>query len=179
MIGLVHIGFGAVSLVLLPNHTAFAALGGYPFWAGLFFIVSGSLAVSAEKHLNTSLVKCSVGMNITSSIMALVGIVLYLTELSLNSAFKNCGHLNQDKYSCERSYQIGTGLGILLFLFTSLEFCIAVSTTHFGCLAVCCNNERAITFMQYTIYHGGMNPVEGNPAPPATSAALSSKEDAC
>ncbi|XP_053253476.1 membrane-spanning 4-domains subfamily A member 12-like [Podarcis raffonei] len=177
MIGLVHIGFGAVSLVLLPYHTVFAALGGYPFWAGLFFIVSGSLAVSAEKYLNTSLVKCSVGMNITSSIMALVGIVLYLTELCLNSLCPCC-HVTCSS-ALQLSYQIGTGLGILLFLFTSLEFCIAVSTTHFGCLAVCCNNERAITFMQYTIYQGGMNSAEGNPAPPASSAAISSKEEAC
>ncbi|XP_033029455.1 membrane-spanning 4-domains subfamily A member 12-like [Lacerta agilis] len=177
MIGLVHIGFGAVSLVLVHDsmyrYLVFAAVGGYPFWAGLFFIISGSLAVSVEKYLNTSMVKCCVGMNITSSIMALVGIVLYLTELCLNHYSPTLAI-----YSRELSHQIGTGLGVLLFLFTSLEFCIAVSTAHFGCLAVCCNNERAITFMQYPIYRGGVNPAEGNPAPPASSAELSSKEEA-
>nr|XP_034959763.1 membrane-spanning 4-domains subfamily A member 12-like [Zootoca vivipara] len=122
-------------------------------------------------------VKCCVGMNITSSIMALIGIVLYLMELCLNAVQTKRNYPNQDN-SHKLSYQIGTGLGVLLFLFTSLEFCIAVFTAHFGCLAVCCNNERAITFMQYTTFRGGVNPGEDNPAPPASSAALSSKEEA-
>nr|XP_034958743.1 membrane-spanning 4-domains subfamily A member 12-like [Zootoca vivipara] len=115
MIGLVHIGFGAVSLVLISyyQYMIFAAFGGYPFWAGLFFIISGSLAVSVEKYLNTSMVKCCVGMNITSSIMALIGIVLYLMELCLNAVRKDRYYPNQDKYSHEVSEQVPKNVDIV------------------------------------------------------------------
>ncbi|KAF7245421.1 Membrane-spanning 4-domains subfamily A member 15 [Varanus komodoensis] len=52
LIGLMHIGFGAVSLAATRNSDfiPLAAIGGYPFWGGVFFIVSGSLSVAAEKN---------------------------------------------------------------------------------------------------------------------------------
>ncbi|XP_015677273.1 membrane-spanning 4-domains subfamily A member 8 isoform X2 [Protobothrops mucrosquamatus] len=86
MIGLVHIGFGAVSLCLIPSYYLIVSgLGGYPFWGGIFFISSGSLCVAAVNRPNRCLVQSSVGMNTTSAIMALIGIILYLCEIIMNN----------------------------------------------------------------------------------------------
>ncbi|XP_077177213.1 membrane-spanning 4-domains subfamily A member 8-like [Paroedura picta] len=162
MVGLMHIGFGAVSIwqVYFPV----AAFGGYPFWGGLFFIISGSLSVSVENQLSKSLVQCSVGMNITSAVMALVGVILYISELSI-------------QYSYSYRNPVGLGLGVLLLLFSLLEFCITVSTAHFGCQVACCKNDPTMVLVPYTVNSGvaypGGNPAppvahaEGNPAPPA------------
>ncbi|XP_077177216.1 membrane-spanning 4-domains subfamily A member 12-like isoform X2 [Paroedura picta] len=131
MVGLMHIGFGALSFFLsYEYYVPVAAFGGYPFWGGLFFIISGSISVSAENHLSKSLVQCSVGMNIS----------------------------------------VGVGLGILLLFFSLLEFCITVSTAHFGCQVACCKNDPTMVFMPYTI-NGDMACAESSSAPPAYEAA--------
>ncbi|XP_044872985.1 membrane-spanning 4-domains subfamily A member 15-like isoform X2 [Mauremys mutica] len=60
--GLMHIGFGGVSAVFVEYYISISILGGYPFWGGLFFVISGSLSVAAENRGNICL---SVGKGIT------------------------------------------------------------------------------------------------------------------
>ncbi|XP_015283831.1 PREDICTED: membrane-spanning 4-domains subfamily A member 8-like, partial [Gekko japonicus] len=157
MIGLMHIGFGAVSLTVFGQvYIPLAAVGGYPFWGAIFFIISGSLSVSVENHLSKSLVKCSMGMNITSAVMALTGIILYISELIVNIL---PGDTNP----------VGVGLGVLLLFFSLLEFGITVSTAHFGCQVTCCNDDPDMVFVPYTV-SGGVACAEGHPAPPAYEA---------
>ncbi|XP_026580301.1 membrane-spanning 4-domains subfamily A member 15-like, partial [Pseudonaja textilis] len=89
MIGLIHIGFGAVSLCLFSSYYfTLSGIGGYPFWGGIFFISSGSVCIAAANRPKYALVKSSVGLNITSAIMALTGIILYLCELIFSSGFR-------------------------------------------------------------------------------------------
>nr|XP_034980041.1 membrane-spanning 4-domains subfamily A member 8-like [Zootoca vivipara] len=165
LIGLIHIGFGSVSAVLCTWLLTLATVGGYPFWGGLFFIISGSLSVSAEKHATRCLVRCSVGMNITSAVMALVGIILYLVELSV-------GPFSFRSYDYEYYWAKGlsTGFAVVFLLFSSLEFCIAVSLAHLGCKLSCCSNDPAMVYVPYTV---DAAPAEGNcvppPPPPATA----------
>uniref|UniRef100_A0A8D0B898 Membrane-spanning 4-domains subfamily A member 8-like n=1 Tax=Salvator merianae TaxID=96440 RepID=A0A8D0B898_SALMN len=160
MIGLIHIGFGAVSAVLSSRYyISLATIGGYPFWGGLFFIISGSLSVSVEKNLTSSLVQCSVGLNITSAVMALIGIILYCAEFSIFSFLPDPGDWHN--YA---SQSMHTGLSVLLFLFSLLEFCIAVSTAHFGCKATCCKNDPETIAVPYVISGTTMTPAQGNPA---------------
>ncbi|XP_077177229.1 membrane-spanning 4-domains subfamily A member 12-like [Paroedura picta] len=164
MVGLMHIGFGAVSVLIRQVYTPLAAIGGYPFWGGVFFIISGSLSVSVENQLSKYLVQCSVGMNITSAVMALIGVILYMSEVS-------------GQYQFTERNPVGLGLGVLLLLFSLLEFCITVSTAHFGCQVACCKNDPTMVLVPYTVNSGvaypGGNPAppvahaEGNPAPPA------------
>nr|XP_060627308.1 uncharacterized protein LOC132772285 isoform X8 [Anolis sagrei ordinatus] len=95
IIGIMHIGFGAVPIHLFSStYQPLSAAGGYHIWGGLLFIVSGSLSVAVEKRLNPCLVKCNVGMNIVSAIVALVGIVLCIHEL----------HSNQHTYETNKRY---------------------------------------------------------------------------
>ncbi|XP_062974458.1 uncharacterized protein LOC134393360 [Elgaria multicarinata webbii] len=172
IIGLIHIGFGAVSIAIIGPYyfIPVAAYGGYPFWGGIFFIASGSLSVSAEKHLTSALVKCSVGMNITSAAMASVGIILYIAELALNRhSYRYYGN----EYSYDGLKSVGTGLSVLLLLFTLLEFCITVSAAHFGCQAACCKGDQpTMIFVPYPASGVNTTSTEDNPPPPAYGAAV-------
>ncbi|XP_026577144.1 membrane-spanning 4-domains subfamily A member 8-like isoform X2 [Pseudonaja textilis] len=96
MIGLIHIFFGIVIFTLpFPSHYGVIIPGGYPFWGGIFFISSGSLCVAAANLPNCGLVKSSVGMNITSAIMALCGIILYMCELIIYSPLTRHQYISQ------------------------------------------------------------------------------------
>ncbi|XP_032075514.1 membrane-spanning 4-domains subfamily A member 8-like [Thamnophis elegans] len=154
LIGLIHIGFGAIALCLFSRYyLALSAIGGYPFWGGIFFISSGSLCVAAANSPNHGLVKSSVGLNITSAIMALTGIMLYISELIINSipAFEG----------------VGFGLSFVLLLFSLLEFCIAVSLAHFGCQSVCCTDAQpTMVFVPYQVIGDGAVAAEPTPPPP-------------
>ncbi|KAK9410253.1 membrane-spanning 4-domains subfamily A member 15-like [Crotalus adamanteus] len=172
MIGLIHIGFGAaaICLTLFPSYyLILSVIGGYPFWGGIFFISSGSLCVAAVNRPNRGLVKSSVGLNITSAIMALTGIILYLCELIFNSTnfryiyLYNTEDLNQITTIRNVSY----GFSSLLLFFSLLEFCIAVSLAHFGCQATCCSDAQpTMLFVPYQVIGGGADTPEPNPSPP-------------
>uniref|UniRef100_K7FF78 Membrane spanning 4-domains A8 n=1 Tax=Pelodiscus sinensis TaxID=13735 RepID=K7FF78_PELSI len=132
--GLMHIGFSAVCAIFIGYYIPISFIGGYPFWGGFSFIISGSLSVAAEKHHKSCLVKGSLGMNITSAIFSAIGIILLLTELHecsvpnpYNICFSNTSHIHGG----------AKGITAMLFLLTVLEFCIAVSTSHFASEALC------------------------------------------
>uniref|UniRef100_A0A8C5SGW6 Uncharacterized protein n=1 Tax=Laticauda laticaudata TaxID=8630 RepID=A0A8C5SGW6_LATLA len=144
MIGMIHIGFGAVSLCLFPfYYLTLSGIGGYPFWGGIFFISSGSVCVAAENNPKHALVKSSVGLNVTSAVMALIGIILYLCELIFSSGFMRYQY-ESSLDAAERLQGVGYGLSSVLLLFSLLEFCIAVSLAHFGCQACCSDAQVTI-----------------------------------
>ncbi|XP_042302176.1 membrane-spanning 4-domains subfamily A member 8-like isoform X2 [Sceloporus undulatus] len=136
----------------------------------LGFIASGSVTVSAEKRLTQGLVKCSVGMNITSAVMSLIGIILYIITLATYSLY----HYSDYSYQYTSA---GTGLCVLLLLFSLLEFCITVATAHFGCQATCCStNPESVVYVPYTVSGGAMTlPESSATAPPAYDAMYPSK----
>ncbi|XP_032076911.1 membrane-spanning 4-domains subfamily A member 15-like [Thamnophis elegans] len=170
LIGLIHIGFGAVSL-LSSSHEfrAFSANGGYPFWGGIFFISSGSLCVSAANSPNHTLVKSSAGMNITSAIMSLAGIFLYIADLigySVSQRYSSLYPRYSGEYTTDGLSTVGCGLSSVLLLFSVLEFCVTVSLAHFGCQAACCiDGQHTVMFMPYQLIRGGAMAAEPNPPP--------------
>ncbi|XP_015676670.1 membrane-spanning 4-domains subfamily A member 15 [Protobothrops mucrosquamatus] len=171
MIGLIHIGFGAVAicLTLYPFYYLFlSVIGCYPFWGGIFFISSGSLCVAAVNRPNRGLVKSSVGLNITSAIMAVVGIILYLCELIFNSPnFRHIYINNTEDLDITTIENVSYGFSSLLLLFSLLEFCIAVSLAHFGCQATCCSDAQpTMLFVPYQVIGDGAGTTELNPSPP-------------
>ncbi|XP_074087483.1 membrane-spanning 4-domains subfamily A member 8-like [Macrotis lagotis] len=144
LIGLLHIGFGSVlGSVLFKGYTSISFMGGYPFWAGISFLISGSLCVTAQKKsANDCQRSGSVGMNIVSAIFSLVGIILFITELSIFSGSYIC-YDYYPNYQCSNS-GVAPGLGIssVLLIFSLLEFFIACTYSHFGCLMFCSQTNQ-------------------------------------
>ncbi|XP_070787786.1 membrane-spanning 4-domains subfamily A member 8-like [Pituophis catenifer annectens] len=177
LIGLIHIGFGAILLSLFPSYYfSISGIGGYPFLGGILFISSGSLCVAAANRPNRGLVKCSVGMNITSAVLALIGIILYISEVVFNiSGFDPRYMIVSYNYisTCLLTLQgFGCGLSVVLFFFSILEFCIAVSLAHFGCQATCRSDAQPVVnhgFVPYQVIGGGEVAAEPNPPPPPTN----------
>ncbi|XP_066467403.1 membrane-spanning 4-domains subfamily A member 8-like [Tiliqua scincoides] len=173
LIGLIHIGLGGASIPLVSqNYFPMTAVGGYPFWGGLFFIASGSLSVSAAKHFNNGLMKCSLGMNITSAVIASIGIIQYLILLGLHSRF----YVHAYFYDGQSNKLVSAGLaiGVLLLLFSVLEFSITALAAHFGCQATCCNTDTGMVVLPCTVAEDGVTLLEANPTVPADNAADSS-----
>ncbi|KAK9410252.1 membrane-spanning 4-domains subfamily A member 15-like [Crotalus adamanteus] len=85
MIGLIHIGFGAVAICLYPYNLTVSRTGGYPFWGGLFFISTGLLCVVAANRSSHDLMQSSIGMNIASATMALTGIVMCIYQMIVST----------------------------------------------------------------------------------------------
>uniref|UniRef100_A0A8D0B100 Uncharacterized protein n=1 Tax=Salvator merianae TaxID=96440 RepID=A0A8D0B100_SALMN len=165
MIGLIHLGFGVLPAILGGSYIPLAFLKNYPIVGGLLFIASGSVSVSAAKKLNTCLERCSVGMNITSAIASLSGIVLYAVELAVNQSISQI-YLTSSEYPY-RTGSIGTGLCATLLIFTSMEFIITVMVAHYGCRANCCTRDPAITYVPFSVMSNKITNAEDSRRPPA------------
>ncbi|KAM3853641.1 membrane-spanning 4-domains subfamily A member 8-like isoform 3-T3 [Vipera latastei] len=144
----------------------------------LGFISSGSLCVAAANRPNHALVKTSVGLNITSALMALTGIILYLCELIFTSISFRYRYLydNEDLNQITTIRNVGYGFSTLLLFFSLLEFCIAVSLAHFGCQATCCSDAQpTMVFVPYQVIGDGASTPEPNPPPPPTYDSVATK----
>nr|XP_042702264.1 membrane-spanning 4-domains subfamily A member 8-like [Chrysemys picta bellii] len=169
LIGLMHIGFGGLSAAFIQTYIPISFMGGYPFWGGLSFVISGSLSIAAENHQNTCPVRGSLGMNIISAIFSAIGIILFLTELIINANYSSSGL--HPLWFC--ALQVAAkGIAVLLLLFTILEFSIAVSTSYFACLAICYTPNTAMLFRPYVANanFGVPSAQMASPAPPTNVA---------
>ncbi|XP_003826385.1 membrane-spanning 4-domains subfamily A member 12 [Pan paniscus] len=118
----------------------------------LGFIISGSLSVSASKELSRCLVKGSLGMNVVSSILAFIGVILLLVDMCIN------GVAGQDYWAVLS----GKGISAMLMIFSLLEFFIACATAHFA------NQANTVTNMSVLVIP---NMYVRNPVTPASSSA--------
>ncbi|KAL7981165.1 hypothetical protein Chor_005399 [Crotalus horridus] len=158
-IGITGIAFA--SLVSAIDESVF--LIKIPYWGGILYIISGSLAVAAARNPKIPLVikplerseghdfksllseelqatglpvKGMLAMNAISAITAGVGIVV-LSFTVFNFAW-NCNYNGYDtKEKCGEIENIGKGILVVLTVFTILEFCIAISVASFGCKMLC------------------------------------------
>ncbi|KAJ7344216.1 hypothetical protein JRQ81_000166 [Phrynocephalus forsythii] len=87
MTGFIHISFGIILSTLTSVYTSFFVSGEIPFLGGASFIVSGCLSIGAEKSPTECAVKGSQAMNIISAIFALLGILAFIVDLSINGPF--------------------------------------------------------------------------------------------
>ncbi|XP_058383381.1 membrane-spanning 4-domains subfamily A member 8-like [Diceros bicornis minor] len=140
LIGLIHFGLGSITGTVLSGcYIAISFYGGFPFWGGIWFIISGSLSVSAENYPKSScLLNGSLGLNIVSAICSVVGIILFITDLSLAST-----SAYSERYYCH-AWGVTPGMAIsaVLLIFCLLELCIACTSSHFGCQLVCCQQNN-------------------------------------
>uniref|UniRef100_G1Q409 Membrane spanning 4-domains A8 n=1 Tax=Myotis lucifugus TaxID=59463 RepID=G1Q409_MYOLU len=128
LIGLIHIGLGIIMGTIIPwGYTAISFYGGYPFWGGILFIISGSLSVASENLprspcLITSLIYFSTLSYLFSPV---IGNHVVIGVIHLLSFYDKQTHLTLTKP--------GLATSAVLFIFSLLEFCIACTSAHFGC----------------------------------------------
>ncbi|XP_038619950.1 membrane-spanning 4-domains subfamily A member 8-like [Tachyglossus aculeatus] len=159
MIGLIHIALGVILGKMTPGgYDSLSLRGGYPFWGGISFIISGSLSVHVVKHITPYMVIMSVGMNVISAIVTMIGIILFTTELIVNDS---------DLVSTPWGKIPGRGISIILLLFSVLEFAITCLASHFGLLPCTCNRNEGTTVISNA--HAGNLPATSAPPEPVYS----------
>ncbi|XP_078509122.1 membrane-spanning 4-domains subfamily A member 4A-like [Lissotriton helveticus] len=144
LIGLMQIILGIILAISMRAIFTISVIVGIPFWAGIFFIISGSLSTAAERNRNICLVKGSLGMNIISSIAAFLGFIFYAIDLGICSIYgwfsegEHGGMYEDHSRRIAQSFvAVVKGIEALLLLLVLVEFCISISTSVFGCKAVC------------------------------------------
>ncbi|KAM5183042.1 membrane-spanning 4-domains subfamily A member 13 isoform 4-T4 [Callospermophilus lateralis] len=90
---------------------------------GQAFVFSGTFAVVVEKKRSKFLLSYAIGVNILSACISIIGITLLLFELTLFGTVSN---------NSPWSRRSGALLSTYLFLFSILEFCLAVIVTDWG-----------------------------------------------
>ncbi|XP_069888332.1 membrane-spanning 4-domains subfamily A member 8-like isoform X3 [Dipodomys merriami] len=127
LIGLVHLGLGSImATVLLGNYIRISLYSGFPFWGGIWFIISGSISMAAKTPRSSS---------------------------------------------C-----LNTGMAVsgMLLIFCILEFCVACTSSHFGCQVVCCQYSQLDPVFP-SMY--AANPVAMPPPPNPTPGYTSGVQD--
>lgn len=125
-----------------PN--TFLVYTGYTVWGPVMFIFSGSLSIAAGVKTSKGLVRGSLGLNITSSVFAAVGLILTSISLSINSLDHfHCSYPEKSDY-CSTINTIILGMEAVVLILTLLEFCIAVSLSSFGCKVLCYNSGQVL-----------------------------------
>ncbi|XP_028917273.1 membrane-spanning 4-domains subfamily A member 8-like [Ornithorhynchus anatinus] len=156
MIGLIHIALGFILGKMTPGgYDSLSFRGGYPFWGGISFIISGSLSVHIVKHVTPYMVIMSVGMNVTSAIVTVIGIILFTAELIANGS---------DLVTVSWGKIPGRGISIILLLFSALELAITCLASHFGLLPCTWNRNGGTTVISNA--HAGNPPAASTSVPP-------------
>ncbi|XP_073451315.1 membrane-spanning 4-domains subfamily A member 15-like [Aquarana catesbeiana] len=154
LIAFISIMLGSIML-RLDNYSeryTYTSAYGFNFWSVPFFIISGSLSVSVEVKQNPSrmFVKSFMSMNTVSAIEALGSIIIYC-------------------YDIHRSEYFGATFLTVVLVFAVianlLEFCIAVSLSHFGRLAKDAMTVRQSSAQVYSIPTQYSNPMASAPDP--------------
>ncbi|XP_069888331.1 membrane-spanning 4-domains subfamily A member 8-like isoform X2 [Dipodomys merriami] len=138
----------------------------------LGFIISGSISMAAKTPRSSScLLGASVGLNIFSAICSAVRIILLITELSLTRTYSDLSY-----YPPHSSWDMNTGMAVsgMLLIFCILEFCVACTSSHFGCQVVCCQYSQLDPVFP-SMY--AANPVAMPPPPNPTPGYTSGVQD--
>ncbi|XP_053161116.1 membrane-spanning 4-domains subfamily A member 8-like [Hemicordylus capensis] len=114
--------------------------------------------VVAENRKSSFLVKGSLGMNIMSSIVAAIGIILFLVDIVYFPSF-----ISDSYYAWAR--RTAQGLSAVLLIFSILELFIGLVASSFGCKAVYYEADEATHFVPDAIvsHQGVLIPVDPPP----------------
>ncbi|XP_070805412.1 membrane-spanning 4-domains subfamily A member 15-like isoform X1 [Pituophis catenifer annectens] len=139
-IGIIQIIFGML-IDIIDERGIFYLIVWMPYWSGILYIISGSLAVAAAWNPRMPLVQSMVAMNVLSTVAAGLGLASLFVSFSVLFPFDlswYCHNLEKDiQKKCNPIRNIGRGILIVLTLFTALEFCITISVASFGCKMLC------------------------------------------
>uniref|UniRef100_A0A8B9R3R5 Uncharacterized protein n=1 Tax=Astyanax mexicanus TaxID=7994 RepID=A0A8B9R3R5_ASTMX len=146
MIGLFMFLFGIViSTNAQPSITVYS---GISFWGSLLFIVTGSLAVSANNKLHRCVVNGALKMNVFSAVTAAIAIIFISVDLvratEIGSDRDGDEHNAQIVpavyyYGCRGRYRCSSrsnGIAGVLLVFCVLQFIISIFISAYSCRAV-------------------------------------------
>ncbi|XP_063292961.1 membrane-spanning 4-domains subfamily A member 4A-like [Pelobates fuscus] len=163
LLGALHIIFGLVFRIHFPYTRPYNSImffTGLPFWSGVMYIISGSISVSAAVKPTLGKVKSNLVLNIISSVVAAIAIILLWITLSLDW-YEGPYTCSDDSAShlCDVEMRVNMGMVIIIFIMTVTEFCITISTSVFGCKTVCgtSNNETKENIYQTPVVNVGDN----------------------
>ncbi|XP_041099028.1 membrane-spanning 4-domains subfamily A member 4A-like isoform X2 [Polyodon spathula] len=132
----------------------------------LGYIISGSLSISAP---TVRLIKAALGMNVVSTVAAVLGICNYSIDIVISSIQRYC-YGYYDRF-CWGYVNKETVLNIVPLILTLLEFCLAISVAAFGCKALCHDSCTPVVILHNSFSPAevrGQNPYsETKDAPPA------------
>ncbi|KAL7890892.1 hypothetical protein AOLI_G00003680 [Acnodon oligacanthus] len=131
MIGLFKLLLGIVITLYIP---AFTVLSGIVFWGALVYISTGSLAVSASNQLHSCVVRGALWMNVISTIIAGINILLLCLDLTIWPAFRYCNYNSGYGYNPKG---LTTGIFVVLLIFSIIQFIISFCLSGFACKATC------------------------------------------
>ncbi|XP_068964176.1 membrane-spanning 4-domains subfamily A member 4A-like [Petaurus breviceps papuanus] len=150
MIALMNFTLGMV-IILIPLKTSvyenFLWYTGYIFWGTAFFIISGSLSIAAENRATNTLVQSSLAMNVVSSVVAGLGIILFLVNLFVMDTIYYFCHFEGSLDPCLLGMYIMLGIKVILLILAILELAISLAISSFGCKATCCNQSSVNLIM--------------------------------
>ncbi|XP_006899970.1 PREDICTED: membrane-spanning 4-domains subfamily A member 3 [Elephantulus edwardii] len=127
---------------------------GYPLWGAVFFIGSGSLSVAAERKNTRVAMQSSFGMNISSAVIALIGIIFLSINLAFNNqSLESCGS-SQSPDLCTYMGSSSTGLVSLMLILTLLELCVTISIIVMWCKANCSKSREISTHVNHLFSPG-------------------------
>ncbi|XP_044134335.1 membrane-spanning 4-domains subfamily A member 4A-like [Bufo gargarizans] len=174
--GINSIFFGIILTMMFHKKPSYyisaAVVTGVCFWSGVAYIISGSLSIAASCKPSLGKVNASLVLNIISCVTIVPSVVIFaifLSEVSSigyrysysyssnsssssSSGHNYCAYYKQSQ-TCEGEFALQSillGVGAILLLFTALEFCIALSTSIFGCKTAC---RTSYNDMAVVIYH--------------------------
>lgn len=120
--------------------------------------------MAAETQPNSPcLLNGSVGLNIFSAICSAVGIMLFITDISISS-----GYIYPSYYPYQENLGVRTGVAIssVLLIFCLLELSIASVSSHFGCQVACCHyNNPGVVIPNVYAANPVVIPEPPNPIP--------------
>ncbi|KAM3830136.1 membrane-spanning 4-domains subfamily A member 4D-like isoform 2-T3 [Vipera latastei] len=134
-IGMIGIIFGM--LINIINEHIFYLIVFAPYWSGILYIISGSLAVAAAWNPRMPLVQSMLAMNVLSTVAAGLGLASLFATFSLPYLYSlnlHCNHLKKEiQEKCDQ-----------------LEICITISVASFGCKMLCRNTfpEKVVILYQ-------------------------------
>lgn len=142
LIALMNFSLGTIILsIMVPVYDPHPMLFnlGYPIWGSVMFFISGSLSIAAGATTTKGMIRSSMGLNITSSVLSALGVIFTAISLRILSIEHTACHRIFMPEICSLTFVVMMGLEGIVLTLSLLELCIALSLAAFGCKLTCCN----------------------------------------